>query len=110
MDRKEMLLGEDPVSGAKPTQSEPKLAEIVDEGASYLNMIDGRGWKLLIKNFIEPRSSLSRILAAQPGRSRDEATSAVGELVELMKYVNGRIADGRKANESLEAIRKQRRT
>lgn len=108
MERKDMLLTEVP-ERPKPQQTEHKLAEAVDEGASYLNLLDSRGWKLLVKNFIEPRSSLSRILALPRGRERDAATEAVAELAELMKYINGRITDGRKANDELEAIRKARR-
>ena len=108
MDRKDMLLADAP-ERPKPQQSEQKLADSVDEGASYLGMLETRGWKLLVKNFIEPRSSLNRILAQSRGRERDAATEAVAELTELMKYIDGRIKDGRKANEDLEAIRKNRR-
>jgi hypothetical protein len=111
MERKDMLVGKADVPQRQvPVESEQKLSESVDEGASYLNMMESRGWKLLVKNFINPRSSLNRILAQPGGRSRDEATSAVAELVELMKYINGRITDGQKDHEKLEAIRKQRRT
>lgn len=109
IERKDMLLAADSPERPKPAQSETKLAETLDEGASYLQLIDTRGWKLLVKNYIEPRSSLNRILAQPGGRQRDEAIAAVAELEELKKYINGRIADGKKANDELETIRKQRR-
>jgi hypothetical protein len=108
MERKDLLLQTEAPTPPKATQSEPKLAESVDEGASYLNMLDGRGWKLLVKNFIEPRSALTRILQQPGGRARDEATAAVAELVELVKYIEGRISQGRKANEDLEKVKRNR--
>ena len=109
MDRKDMLVKADAQERPMPQKSEQKLSETVDEGASYLNLVDSRGWKLLVKNFLDPRSSLSRILAQPGGRLRDEATAAVAELVDLMKYINGRIEEGKKANTELESLRNQRR-
>ena len=110
MERKDLLLAEGQPTVPKMLQSEAKLSETVDEAASYINMMESRGWKQLIKNFIDPRASLSRILTQPGGRARDEATAAVAELTELMRYISGKIAEGQKANEQLEALRKQRRT
>lgn len=106
MDRKDMLLAE--AGGFRPPQ--PKrdvqtLTEVRDEGASYLELVETRGWKLLLKKFLEPRSSVNRILSQPGGRSRDEATAAVAELVELKNYVEGRIKEGLKAHEELKALK-----
>ena len=109
MERKELLLQAEVPERPQPQKSEPKLAADVEEASCYLQMMETRGWKLLVKNFIEPRSSLSRILAQPGGRSRDEATAAVAELIELVKYIDGRIRDGKKANEELEAIKQRRK-
>ena len=110
MERKDLLLKGDTPERQVPQQSEEKLSELIDEGASYLNLIDSRGWKLLVKNFIDPRSSINRILATPGGRSRDEATMGVAELIELMKYISGKIDEGKKANTQLETLRNQRRS
>ena len=110
MDRKDLLMKGDVPGRQVPQQSEQKLSELIDEGASYLNLLETRGWKLLVKNFLDPKSSLSRILAQPGGRARDEATAAVAELVELTKYINGKIDEGKKANTQLESLRNQRRS
>ena len=110
MERKDLLMQEaDLPKRQEPVQSEAKLSEVVDEAVCYLKIIEDRGWKKLYEKFIEPRSSLRRILAQPAGRPRDEATAAVAELVELMNYIKGRIDEGKKANEQLETLRKARR-
>lgn len=110
MERKEMLLKEAEVpQRPEPEQSEQKLSEIVDEAVSYIQMQESRGWKKLVEKFLEPRSSLNRIISQPGGRSRDEATAAVAELVELTNYIKGRIKEGEKANEALERLKKHRR-
>ena len=109
MQRKDLLMEVETPERPVLAQSEKKLSDVVDEAASYLNLLETRGWKLLMKAYIDPRSSIERILSQPGGRSRDEATAAVAELIELMKYINTKIGEGQKANEQLEILRRNNR-
>ena len=106
MERKDLIMQEEP---QRPEVPEAKLAEVVDEGATLIQMMETRGWKLIFSKFIEPRKSLTRILAVTTNNERNEACGAVKELTELMNFINGRIENGQKANVQLETIRKGRK-
>jgi hypothetical protein len=110
MERKDLLIAEAETPRPQIPQSEEKLSEVVEEAACLLQLVEGRGWKMLVTKWIEPRSSLSRILSQPGGRQRDEAVAAVAELTELKKYIDGRIEEGKKAARKLETLNKQRRT
>lgn len=86
---------------------ESKLVELVDEAAAYMAMKETRGWKMLYKKFIEPRASIDRLLQAQGPFRQASERGAVQELILLMKHLDGRIEDGQKANDTLEALRKK---
>ena len=105
MDRKDLIMQ---AEVKKSDMTEPKLVEQVDEGATLIQMMETRGWKLLYSKFIEPRNSLTRILVATTNNDRNEACGGVKELTELMSFINGRIKKGQEAHEQLEALRKGR--
>jgi hypothetical protein len=86
----------------------PKLTEEVDEATALSLLKESRGWQIVLNRFIEPRLSRDRILQAKTSQERAEVWGAVGELDELVKFIEGRIKDGQKANEQLEAIKKRR--
>lgn len=109
MDRKDLLMQEEIPLKPEVQMSESKLAELADEAAILIQMTDTRGWKLLYSKFIEPRSSKDRLLTVRSGPERDEVWGAVGELTNLMKWIEGRINQGQKAMDQLETLRKQRR-
>jgi hypothetical protein len=86
---------------------EAKLSKVVDEAAALAAMCESRGWKILYKKHIEPRISIERLLSARGPFKRAEEHGAVRELDLLMKFVNGNIEDGQKANDKLDALRKK---
>lgn len=85
---------------------EKKLSNMADEAAALAAMKETRGFKILYQKFIEPRTSLERIYAAQGADQQVGTIAAVHELDLLMKFINGSITDGQKANEELETLRK----
>jgi hypothetical protein len=87
--------------------NEAKLVSKVDEAAALAALRESRGWKMLYKNFIEPKISLDRLLQARGPFRRAEETGAVQELVRLLKYIDGLIEEGQEANMKLEALRKK---
>lgn len=107
MDRKDLLLHSQNVPKREEFVNEQKLSELVDEAAALAAMCETRGWKILHKKFIEPRTSIERIFSARGPFRRAEEIAAVKELDLLMKFVMGNIEDGQKANIKLDAIRKK---
>lgn len=105
MDRRDFVLRED-LPKRPEVVNEDKLAKDVDEAAALAAMKETRGFKILYKKFIEPRIALDRIFSARGPFRRAEAVAAVRELDWLMKFIDGSITDGEKANEKLEALRK----
>jgi hypothetical protein len=107
--RKEILME---AEAPKVTQYDlsrvPKLTADVDEATALSLMKESRGWKVVLNKFIEPRISRDRMLQAHTAQERAEVWGAVGELDELVKFVNGHIKEGQKANEELEALKKRR--
>jgi hypothetical protein len=106
MDRKEMLMRET-LPKRPEVLDEAKLSSVVDEAAALAAMCETRGWKILHKKFIEPRTSIERIFNARGPFRRAEEIAAVKELDLLMKYIMGNIEDGQKANTKLDALKKK---
>ena len=106
MDRKTLILQAN-IPKRPEILEEGKLVSLVDEAAALASMRESRGWKLLYSKFIEPRMSLERLLTARGPFKRAEEMAAVRELDLLMKFVNGRVEDGQRANDQLETLRKQ---
>ncbi len=106
MDRKEMLLKVD-LPKRPEIVDEGKLSSLVDEASALAAMRETRGWKILYEKHIGPRTSIERIFSARGPFRRAEEIAAVKELDLLLKFVNGTIEDGQKANEKLEKIRKK---
>jgi hypothetical protein len=106
MERKDLLMQEAPPK--RPViLEEGKLAGVVDEAAALAAMKETRGWRILQRKFIEPRITIERIFSARGPFKRAEAIAAVRELDLLIKFVNGQIEEGQKANEQLETLRKK---
>lgn len=105
MDRKSMLLQ---AESLKPTMPKDvnKLEEIATEGMAFRMMIETRGWKMLLEKFIKPRSSVNRFLQTKTTQERHEAWGALGELNELMSYIERHIKDGEDAARQVDAIKK----
>lgn len=105
MDRKDLLLRSVEIPKRLELLDESKLRIEVDEAAALTALKEMRGWKLLYSKFIEPRKSIERIFTAKGPFKRAEAIAAVQELDLLIRFVEGHIEDGMKANEKLESIR-----
>ncbi len=106
MERRDLLMKE--TLPKRPEMvNEAGLSLAVDEAAALAAMCETRGWKILHKKFIEPRTVIERIFSARGTYRRAEEIAAVKELDLLMKFVNGSIEDGQKANIKLDAIRKK---
>ncbi len=106
MNRRDLLMkGE--VPERPEVNSEPKLSDLVDKAAAFAAMCESRGWKMLYRDFIEPRISLDRIFRAKGPFKRAEEIASVRELDLLMRTIKGIIEDGQKANEKLEQLRKK---
>ncbi len=106
MDRKDILLRGD-LPKRPEILEEGKLVTVVDEAAALAALKETRGWKILHKKFIEPRSSIDRIFGARGPFKRAEAIAAVRELDLLMKFVDGQVEEGQKANEQLRVLRRK---
>lgn len=107
MDRKDLLLNSVEIPKRNELINESKLSQSVDEASALAVLIESRGWKFLYSKFIEPRSSKERIFLARGQFRRAEEIAAVKELDLLMRFVNGLIEDGTKANEKLESLKKK---
>jgi len=103
--RKDLLMKADTPKRQEPMDAK-KLSEIVDKAAAFAAMRETRGWKILHKEFIEPRISLDRIFQARGPFKRAEEVAAVKELDLLMRTVMGTIEEGQRANDKLEDLRK----
>ena len=106
LSRKDMLLKEG-LPKRPELVDEAKLSSVVDEAAALAAMCETRGFKILYKKFIEPRTSIERIFSARGPFRRAEEIAAVKELDLLMKFVNGLIDDGQKAVTKLDVLRKK---
>lgn len=84
-----------------------KLEEEATEGMALKMMVETKGWKILLERFIKPRSLVGRFLQTKTTQERHEMWGALGELNELMNFVERHIKDGQTASEQIEAIRKK---
>ncbi len=96
-----------------------KLAKVVNDANSLINLKNSLGWKILMEDFIQPRMQLGRVLSApmdkfqtvvvtekevrvpQVSETLPEARAAVKELSEFLSFVERKINDGLEANKKL---------
>lgn len=108
LDRKDLVLRED-VPKRPRVVNEVQLLKDVDEAAALAALVGTRGWKILLDNFIAPRMSIERLLRRQGPFRQAEERGSVRTLKELIEFVEGRITEGQKSNDDLEALRKNGR-
>ena len=85
----------DELSG-KPVdrQAIEKSREAVEKGEAYASLVESRGWKYLMEEFIKPRLSRDRFLNAD----REELPFVQTEmkvLMELLNFIDSRINQAR---------------
>lgn len=93
-DRKTMLAEEQPTRPVVETHE--KLQERADEAGMYMSLISNLGWKKLVKDYIDPRTSMNRLMLATADNLADER-AGVKELVNLLNFINDKIKEGTRA-------------
>jgi len=98
-DRKTELLNSEP-----PTRpviaTKDKLQEQADEAGIYMSLTSNLGWKKLMRDYIEPRTSMNRLMFASADQLGDER-AGVKELVNLLNFINDKVKEGTRAFDKL---------
>lgn len=97
-DRKELLMEEPPKRPVVETQH--KLQEQADEAGIYMSLTSSLGWKKLMKDYIDPRTNMNRLMFAPADKLGDER-AGVKELVNLLNFINDKIKEGTRAFDKL---------
>jgi hypothetical protein len=108
VDRKTLLVQAD-LERPKLPRDPKKLENEASEGLALKQMIETRGWKILLAEFIEKRNSIQRFLSTKTTKERDEAFGALTELNELLNFVSRHIKDGEDSWKELETIKRNGR-
>ena len=82
-----------------------KSHEIIDKGSAYASLKDNRGWKFLVEEFVQPRLSIDRFLAADK-EDLPYVQHEMKILSELLNFVDNRIAQANAEQRLLEKLKK----
>lgn len=100
MDRKGLLLEEAASKRELTRGDEQKLKKAVEDGGIFLTLVSSPGWKKLVDEFINLRTSQERYLVAKAEDLAD-IRAAQRELFDLLRFVKNKIGDGQKSFEML---------
>jgi hypothetical protein len=102
--RKEMLVRSE---SAVPELPQAKLEKQVAEGNAYISLVNNAGWKKLVKEYIEPNSSLDALWGV-----KDEdlpiQRAKMRVFKELLDYVEMKVNEAVKAFETLQNNREDK--
>lgn len=106
MNRKELLLEEADSKRVLTREEEQKLRKAVDDGGAYLDMVNSRGWQKLLEEHINVELSQERYLTAKVEDLAD-IRAAQRALVNLLRFVNAKVEDGKKSLSRLRELSTQ---
>jgi len=100
VDRKDLLLEEATSKRELSPDEERKLKKAVDDGGTYLALVNSPGWKQLYEEYIQSEISQDRYLAA---RTEDLADirAAQRALFHLLRFIALKIEGGKESYELL---------
>jgi hypothetical protein len=88
----------------KPFNPDKAKLDLV-EGSAILAMTQSPGWAVLRKKFIDPHTSVDRLLAAKPETLLEERAKLV-ELQNLLSFIERAINDAQKASKDIKEAQK----